>query len=130
MKPDFPHQLDPSTRPQDDFFGYVNNKWITSHPIPDSEIRWGTFNVLRDESWQAMQSIYESLQNSNAAAGSVEQQAKDFYQSGMNYDANEAEHLRIIHTYFRTIDNITDTSGLSALFGEFQRMHISCPWLV
>lgn len=130
MKSDFPNQLDTSIRPQDNFFGYVNNKWIASHPIPDSEIRWGTFNVLRDESWQAMQTIYESLRSSSSPAGSVEQQAKDFYLSGMNYDANEAEHLKIIRAYFDTIDNITDASGLSALFGEFQRMHISCPWFV
>lgn len=130
MKPNFPHQLDSSVRPQDDFFGHVNNKWIASHPIPDSEIRWGTFNVLRDESWQAMRNIYQSLQSSTAPAGSVEQQAKDFYLSGINYDANETEHLKIIREYFQTIDSITDASSLSALFGEFQRIHISCPWFV
>lgn len=130
MKPDFPHQLDQSIRPQDDFFGYVNNKWITSHPIPDSEIRWGTFNILRDEAWAAMRTIYESLQNSNAPTGSVEQQAKDFYASGVTYNDHEEDHLDIIRSYFNTINKLSNSSDLSALFGEFQRMHISCPWFV
>lgn len=130
MKPDFPTQLDTTIRPQDDFFNHVNGKWIASHPIPDSEVRWGTFTVLRDESWRAMREIYESLADTDASVGSIEQQAKDFYASGMNYDLHEKEHIDLIHTYFQAIDAITDSEGLSAMFGDFQRMHISCPWFV
>lgn len=130
MKPDFPNQLDQSIRPQDDFFGHVNNKWIASHPIPDSEVRWGTFNILRDEAWAAMRDIYESLRENHAPSGSIEQQAKDFYTSGMTYDAHERDHLELVRSYFDNIDRITDKSSLSAIFGEFQRMHISCPWFV
>ena len=41
--------IDSTFNPSDNFFLYVNNKWIQSNPIPDDMSRWGMFNIL-DES--------------------------------------------------------------------------------
>lgn len=41
--------VDSSFKPNDNFFLYVNNKWIKNNPIPDDMSRWGMFNIL-DES--------------------------------------------------------------------------------
>jgi putative endopeptidase len=123
-------QLDPSIRPQDDFFNYVNKKWLDRHPIPDSEVSWGTFNVLRDTAWRAMRDIYEGLQGHEFAVGSVEQQARDFYASGIHYNDFEDVHLTQLRTLLQKVDAIKDTTQLSRALGELNAMRISSPLYV
>ena len=41
-----PKNFDRSTKPTDDFFRFVNQKWIDENPIPPEEARWGSFYVL------------------------------------------------------------------------------------
>jgi putative endopeptidase len=122
-------RLDETVRPQDDFFNYVNAKWIRANPIPDSESRWGTFSVLRDQAWQHMREIYDELTNSTEpAANSVQQQARDLYHTAMHVDDYTTAHLELIQQYFKKIDSIQDATSLSACIGELQAIGIGAPW--
>jgi putative endopeptidase len=40
--------MDKSARPQDDFYQFVNGTWMKNTEIPDDKTRWGSFNVLRE----------------------------------------------------------------------------------
>jgi putative endopeptidase len=120
--------LDTSIRPQDDFFKYVNASWLEAHPIPKSETRWGTFNVLREDAWKAMRNIFETLQAANPEMGSIEQQARDFYYTGMNYDSFEATHLSEIAAIHAKIDAVQNTKQLSGVVGELHAMDIDSLW--
>jgi predicted metalloendopeptidase len=40
--------IDSSVRPQDDFFRYLNGKWLQSTEIPADKSSWGTFMQLRE----------------------------------------------------------------------------------
>ncbi len=122
--------LNTSVRPQDDFFKYVNSTWINEHPIPESETRWGIFDVLRDEAWQAMRAIYESLETSDVSPGSVEQQARDFYLSGMNYDNQATATMQTLRSLLGDIDAIANKKELVGLFGTLHAMQINAPWHV
>lgn len=115
-------------RPQDDFFKYVNADWLAAHPIPESETRWGTFNVLREEAWKAMRTIFETLQDSDPKAGSIQQQARDFYYTGMNYDKLEATHLSEIAAIHAKIDAAQNTKQLSGVIGELHALDIDSLW--
>ena len=123
-------QLDKSIRAQDDFFAYVNKKWVDVNPIPDSETRWGTFNILRDEAWENMHQIYKELQDSDYANGSIEQQAKDFFYTGMNYDTFEEKHLSIIKGYMKDVDDVLSIADLSLLIAKLHDVGIGDPWLM
>jgi len=126
---DYTARLNTSVRPQDNFFGYVNTKWIAANPIPASESRWGSFNVLRDEAWAAMKDIYDELSNvQDAKQGSVQQQARDLFYTGMHMDDFEQAHLDFIRSQFATIDAIADVKGLAAAIGTLQDMGMSGPW--
>lgn len=127
-KPLYKDWVDPFIRPQDDFYKYVNARWLKAHPIPDSETRWGTFTILRDGAWQAMRSIYEELQSSDYEANTIEQQARDFYYTGMHYAEFEAAHLRELRDIFATIDAIASPSELSGVIGQLHALGFSGPW--
>ncbi|HEU5187371.1 MAG TPA: M13 family metallopeptidase [Candidatus Saccharimonadales bacterium] len=125
------HKLDTQTRPQDDFFGFVNNRWIAENPMPPSESRWGSFNALRNTAWEAMKTIYEELgKKDTLAQGSIEQQARDLYYTGTHKDELEKTHLAEINSYLAQIDAIQNTTELAQIIGTFQAFGAHGPWRV
>ena len=46
--------------PGDDFYNYVNKKWIDSHPIPDDKSRMAAFTILDDETTDKLKLLLES----------------------------------------------------------------------
>lgn len=126
---DYKARLDSFIRPQDDFFEFVNHKWLTKHPIPDSETRWGVINVLRDEAWQQMYDLYEDLTSQDdLIEDSIERQARDFYYTGMHMDALEDTHTRLLMDYLGRIDAVADLNELSGLFGELEAIGAHGLW--
>jgi putative endopeptidase len=121
--------LDTTIRPQDDFFHHVNGSWLKTHPIPESEVRWGTFDVLRDKAREDMRTIYEELQKRNdLTAGSIEQQARDLYFTGMNFDSFEAKHRQLVQNLFKKIDEAKISRDLSGIIGHLHKHDIGGPW--
>ena len=51
--------LDRSTRPQDDLFRFVNGTWLDTTEIPDDRARFGTFDILREESTARVRDLIE-----------------------------------------------------------------------
>jgi len=121
-------RLDKAVRPQDDFFGYTNNTWLAAHPIPDSETRWGTFNVLHDEAQKHVKEICEELQGKDFPAHSLEQQIRDFYASGMDYAAHAEANFQLLTRRFDAIDAATQATDLPRIFGELCRINLHSPW--
>lgn len=122
------YSLDKTVRPQDDFYGYVNNSWLAAHPIPESETRWGTFMQLRDEAHHNMRSIYEELQSLELQSGSVEQQARDFYYTGMHMDKFSQNHMRLVRSLFDEIDAVGSRQSLVVVIGKLHARGIGGPW--
>lgn len=121
--------LDPTVRPQDDFFSHVNSKWLADNPIPDTEARWGTFNVLRDEAWGNMRDIFEDLQNSKSPVV-LEQQARDFYYTGMHFDKLATQHKKDIAAILAKIDAVETSADVSSMIGALHRLGVNVPWAV
>jgi len=44
-------------KPQEDFYNYVNNKWLKNNPIPNKYSVWGTFHVLRDKNLKRLKKL-------------------------------------------------------------------------
>ena len=51
--------IDPSVRPQDDFFRHVNGGWIARTEIPPDRPMFGSFFQLRDKSEAALRAIID-----------------------------------------------------------------------
>ncbi len=110
-------RLNSTVRPQDDFFSYVNKKWLEANPVPETESRWGSFNVLREEVTSHMHTIYQDLQDTPQTEGSVEQQARDFYFTATHFTELKDANLKVLDRYFTQIDQITNLTELSHLLG-------------
>jgi len=122
-------RLNQDIRPQDDFFGYVNSKWLAANPIPDSETRWGSFLILRDEAWANMHTIYKGLEHAEIKPNSIEQQARDLYYTGMHFDSLQDAHMASIQEWLSKIDTVSDLHGLSKVLGELDAISGAGLWL-
>ncbi len=121
--------LDDATRPQDNFFGYVNNLWLQKNPIPDDKSRWGTFDALQDKAWKDLRTLYEALENNEQLEpGSVAQQTRDLFHTAMHMDTLEQQHLADIEAQLRSIDAVSDTKSLAACLGQLQSIGVEAPW--
>ena len=64
--------MDTNVRPGDDFFAYMNGTWVAETEIPADKARYGTFDVLRDESQEAVKLIIEESAGGDFAANSAQ----------------------------------------------------------
>jgi putative endopeptidase len=106
-------QLDTTVKPGDDFFAYVNSKWIKNNPIPATEGSWGSFYILRDSSKAVLHRIGEKdAATKNAAKGSTTQMVGDFYATGMDTTAINAAGIKPTQPWIDSINNIKNTNDL------------------
>ena len=54
--------LDRRVRPQDDFAAFAGGGWLKKNPIPATEARWGTFDVLRRKSQKQLHAIVQEVE--------------------------------------------------------------------
>ena len=54
-----PANMDRSVKPGDNFYLYANGGWMKKNPVPPSKTRWGSFDMLREESSKRLQSLLE-----------------------------------------------------------------------
>ena len=83
--------MDSSVKPGDNFFMFVNGKWIDTAKILSTESGAGAFLDVYNVTKNRLHTILDSLANSNSKNGSIEQEVGDFYASGM--DSSTIEKL-------------------------------------
>lgn len=85
--------MDKTVRPGDDFYRFVNGKWLDTFEIPADRTGYGSFTVLSDRSEKQVRAIIQDAAKADAAPGSVEQKIGDLYASFMDTEAIEAKGL-------------------------------------
>ena len=86
-------QMDTAVKPGDDFFRYVNGRWLATVKIPGDRARFGAFDMLRDKAEADVRTLVEELGRTPQPAGSVRQKVADLYAAWMDDAAIEARGL-------------------------------------
>jgi putative endopeptidase len=58
--------MDTTISPKEDFYNYVNGSWMKNTEIPDDQVRWGGFGVLRKSTAADVLAIIENSKESGA----------------------------------------------------------------
>jgi putative endopeptidase len=109
-----PSNMDPSVRPQDDFFLYSNGGWILRTAIPPEYSRWGSFNQLIESNNDALHEIAEKASKTQADHKTAPEVQKvgDYYGSGMDEKSIEALRTKPLEDEFKRIDAMKDRGDL------------------
>ncbi|NNJ54517.1 MAG: M13 family metallopeptidase [Bacteroidia bacterium] len=120
--------IDSTQDPCDNFYKYAIGSWQAENPVPETESRWMAFNILYEENRQKLIKIIDEVSNDkNAKKGSEEQMIRDFYSSGMDSAAREANGLEVIEAILNEIELAERKEDIIHLFGELAPMGIKTP---
>jgi len=120
--------MDTSVRPGDDFFAYVNGKWVAETEMPSDKSRYGTFDILREESQENVKAIIEMSATGDFANGSDEQKVGDLYKSYLDMEARDARGVAPLQPELERIAAIANYSDLAVYFAGANRRGYGAPF--
>lgn len=106
--------IDTTVRPQDDFFKYVNGRWISKATIPPDQGRWGSFNELREFNNEAVLKVLKAAGENTEKypEGTDQRKAADFYSIAMDSLLAEKAGMEPIRPYLDQINKITSKNDI------------------
>ena len=121
--------IDTSVRPQDDFFTYLNGKWLKSTEIPADKASWGTFMQLRDDAQAHLREIIEAAQkDTGKKAGTDEQKIGDLYASFMDEARLETLGVKPLASELQRIRTLKDKKGVPNLVAHLSKIGVATPY--
>ncbi|MCT2560938.1 M13 family metallopeptidase [Chryseobacterium herbae] len=105
--------MDMSVRPQDDFYNFVNGKWMKTAKIPSDRSRWGSSDQLRESTDNNSISILNSLLKDKFADGSEGKKIQNLYLSYMDMDKRNKDGIAPLKEDLSKIDAIKTVADLN-----------------
>lgn len=111
--------MDTSVKPGDDFFRYVNGKWVDNTEIPADRTRWGSFDELRKKTDEdVMMILKEALSDQSIDPNSDQAKAINLYKSVLDTINRNKLGIQPLKPYLAKINEVKNASELVALLGE------------
>jgi putative endopeptidase len=120
--------VDTSVRPQDDFYRYVNGKWLATAEIPADRSAWGAYATLRDTVQAELRELVEAAGRTSSASAN-ERKISDLYASFMDEPKLDELGLRPLLNDFAQVDALNDKHDIPALVGYLNRMGAAAPYV-
>jgi putative endopeptidase len=114
--------LDSTINPTDDFFDYVNSKWIKKNPIPASKSSWGMFSFLDESSMKVLKEIQEkAAKDGSAKPGSNTQIIGDFFASGMDSSGIDQAGIKPLQPMLDEINGLNTPEAIATYYGKMSK---------
>nr|WP_311197409.1 M13 family metallopeptidase [Rugamonas brunnea] len=122
--------IDSAVRPQDDFFRYLNGKWLQNTEIPADKASWGSFIQLREATLPQLRGLIEAAQQDKAGRkpGSEAQKIADLYASYMDEQKLDALGIKPLAGELNRIRSIKDKKALPALIAHLDAIGVATPY--
>ncbi|HTE42520.1 MAG TPA: M13 family metallopeptidase [Steroidobacteraceae bacterium] len=115
-------RYDRNVRAQDDFYRFVNGKWLADTQIPADKSNYGVFTMLGDKSEQNLRAIVEEAAAKPTPPGSDAQKVGDFYASFMDESRVDSLGLAPLEPELARIATIRTSRDLAVGIGRLQRI--------
>lgn len=119
--------MDAATRPGDDFFRYMNGKWLDETEIPADKSNYGGFVILADEAQESVKAIIEESASGDFAKGSDEQKVGDLYKSYLDMQTRNARGLEPLQPEFQRVEALSGYEDVARYFARGSIYGISMP---
>ncbi len=108
--------FDTTYNPCDNFFLYATGGWQKNNPIPETEGRWGSFNILEEQNEEKIKGIILDAAKQKAEKGTVTQQIRDLFHSAMDSVRIENKSFTPLKPFFEKIDNLKTNTEFPGFF--------------
>jgi len=120
--------IDNTVRVQDNFYQYLNGKWLTTTEIPPDKSSYGSFFKLEDDTQDQLRSILEGLALSHDPADPDQQKIIDLYNSFLDEHALERLGLQPLDGEFARIDALRTKAQIPSLIAHLNRIGVVAPY--
>jgi putative endopeptidase len=120
--------VDPSVRPQNDFYKHLNGKWLQTVEIPADQASWGSFDQLYEDSLAQLRGIIEKVSADGAAQDADARRIGDYYASFMDEARLEQLGITPLKGELDRIAALKDKSELPALLAHLGKIGVNVPF--
>ncbi|HVX50405.1 MAG TPA: M13 family metallopeptidase, partial [Chitinophagaceae bacterium] len=113
--------MDSSVKPGDNFFKFVNGKWLDTATIGPTETSAGAGLEMYNRTKEHLHSILDSVSEANNTPGSIEQQVGDFYASGIDSITIEKRGYDPVKPYLDKINAFTGVNSILQFESDMQK---------
>lgn len=111
--------MDPSVEPGDDFFRYVNGRWVATTQMPADKTRYGTFDMLRDLSEARVRAILDRwAADPSLKPGTDEAKAAIVYRTFLDEERVEKLDAKPIQPYLKAVKKEKTHADVARLMGR------------
>lgn len=122
------NDMDSSHKPCENFYAYSIGNWQKENPVPSTESRWMSFNILGEANKAKLQIILdETAEKKDAVKGSSAQIIRDYYLSVLDTNGTAELGMQPIHHLFDLINSIQKTEDMSGILGKLKPLGVGGP---
>lgn len=114
--------MDTTVTPREDFFRFVNGRWLDTNQIPEDKTVWGSFNELREQTdADALVLLEGASADENLDPGSDQAKAVYLYKTIMDTVTRNEQGIKPIEPYLEKIEAIENKQDLQQYLTEMQQ---------
>lgn len=113
--------MDKNTKPNNDFFRFVNGVWLDKTEIPADRTRWGSFDELRQNTDRdALAILNEASKNPKYKSNTDQGKAVNLYKSIMDTVSRNKRGITPLKIQLAKIDAVKNVADLQRLLQEIE----------
>jgi len=113
--------FDTTISPDNNFYNHATGGWTKANPIPEDQVRWGSFNELAENNRNYLHQLAEDAsKKSGLTKGSPEQLVGDFWFSAMDTVSIEAAAAMPIKADMESIDKLANMDDVLNFVAKLQ----------
>lgn len=120
-------EVTPDINPGDDFYRFVNQKWLEANPLPADKARIGSFSVLADENTDRLRALLEQPGAADNEPASLIK-LRQFYRAAMDEAAIERAGLEPVRPVLEEIAGLKSHEDIARFMAGWQERGLSLVW--
>jgi len=121
-----PQHMDATINPGNNFFEYVNGKWMSENPIPAEYSQYGAFTILYENNQKLLKELVKGVsEQKNITKGSINQKIRDLYNSGMDTVTIEEVGVNAIMPELEAINKLSSIEEVQKYIANMHKSGIS-----
>jgi putative endopeptidase len=113
---------DPGIQPADDFYNYVNARWLAANPVPAEYPMWGAYVELDHRNKELTHRLLQDAAATGQAGDFVTRLVGDYFAAGMDEVGIAAAGIEPLRPYLDRIDAISSVEDLRAVDLDLHRI--------